>query len=79
MSYDAHWCNMTTLIIICVTLKLWQKLSNMKVGIMLCNRRQIIFIKLIFGHFERLQDAKNEPISSNWVDRNKIQHLKKGE
>jgi len=51
----------------------------MKVGIMLYNKKQIILIKIIFGHFERLQDAKNEPISSNWVDRNTIQHLKKGE
>jgi hypothetical protein len=46
-----------------VTLKLGQKLSNMKVGIMLCNRGRIIFIKIILGHFEHLQDAKNEPIS----------------
>jgi len=51
----------------------------MKVGIMLCNRLQILFINIILGHFERLEDAKNEPISSNWGDRNAIQHLKKGD
>jgi hypothetical protein len=50
-----------------------EALFNMKVAMMLCNRKWTLSIKIILGHFKFLPNGKR-PIFSKWMYKKKIQH-----